>query len=635
MAERRLEDSIERLSTMVAAATVENRPDSTIEPQRHEDSGGRALEMLGRLAGEVHIARELEMHRTLGEGGMGIVRLATQKSLGRKVAVKTLRDEHKNPAAAVRMLTEAWVTGSLEHPNIVPIYDVALDAAGAPVIVLKRIEGTSWDDLMDDAAEQRRRFRVSDTLEWNLNVLMQVCSAAHFAHSRGIIHRDLKPANVMLGEFGECYVLDWGIAVSLSDDGSGRIPLAKDAGDLAGTPSFLAPEMLDGHGRRLSARTDVYLLGGILYQILTGDPPHQGDTFAELVTSVMTSRPSFPPDTPAELQRICARALDADPDARFETPEQLRLALTGYLSRRGATRLAAEAERRLERLRAELARPDARARRLTLYGLWSECAFGFREALAAWPGGAHDAARAGLARAAEAMVDYELSGNDARAAAALIADIDDVSTEVRARVGNALTAQEAEEARLARLKVEHDPRVGQATRGWLAIGMTLVWTLAPLIVAIRPSGWETHRRMMTVPLGFMVLMVLLSIGTGGAMLRSGFNRSIALSAIMMTVSMLASHGIAYLLGIPAKQTYVLHFFIWSLLGGMLAITLEWRFALPAVGYLIGTFIVAWRLDWVYWTMSATSAVLAGTVMWVWHPSGKKPCGPESPQASNF
>lgn len=595
--------------TVRSADGVAREPVAVEEPRVGDVLGGR-YELLGEL----------------GRGGEGVVYRARDRTADVEVALKLLGHTGQSEQSLARFRRELRLARKVTDPRVVRIYDL---------VELPGRLGLSMELVVGEALSTRLARGPIEDPRALARLAHDLCRALAAAHEGGVTHRDLKPANVMLGEFGECYVLDWGIAVSLQDDGSGRIPLAKDAGDLAGTPSFLAPEMLDGHGRRLSARTDVYLLGGILYQILTGEPPHQGETFAELVTSVMTSRPSFPADAPAELVRICTRALDADPDARFETPEQLRLAITGYLSRRGATRLATEAERRLERLRAELARPDARARRLILYGLWSECAFGFREALAAWPGGAHDAARAGLARAAEAMVDYELAGNDARAAAALIADIDDVSTEVRARVGNALTAQEAEEARLARIKVEHDPRVGQATRGWLAIGMTLVWTLAPLIVALRPSGWETHRHMMTVPLGFLVLMVLLSIGTGGAMLKSGFNRSIALSAIMMTVAMLASHGITYKLGIPAKQTYVLHFFIWSLLGGMLAITLEWRFALPAVGYLIGTFIVAWHIDWVYWTMSATSAVLAGTVMWVWHPSGKKPCGPESPQASNF
>jgi len=251
------------------AKTLVDHPGSTIEPPRAASSGAMAaLDALRGLGAT--LGGKIDVHHTLGEGGMGVVHLATQRTLGRQVAVKTLRKGAGDEQAALRIVREAWITGALEHPNVVPVHDVGVDASGAPVIVMKRIEGRPWSHYLRDAAAVAKRFAAADLVEWNLRTLANVCNAMHFAHARGILHRDLKPDNVMIGEFGEVYVLDWGIAVSLADDGTGRFPLASQATDIAGTPHYMAPEMLLGDPTMLSPRTDVYLLGAMLYEIFTG-----------------------------------------------------------------------------------------------------------------------------------------------------------------------------------------------------------------------------------------------------------------------------------------------------------------------------------------------------------------------------
>ncbi len=217
------------------AATIQRSPRATVVPPRRlSDPGIAALSSLRELAGSLD--GKINFERTLGEGGMGIVHLATQATMGRHVAVKTLRDGASDVEATLRILREAWVTGALEHPNVVPVYDVAVDARGAPVIVMKRIEGRHWGELLVSPDEVRQRFAVEDPLDWHVRTLASVCNAVHFAHSRGILHRDIKPENVMIGAFGEVYVLDWGIAVSLHDDPSGRLPLVSQAHGVAGTP---------------------------------------------------------------------------------------------------------------------------------------------------------------------------------------------------------------------------------------------------------------------------------------------------------------------------------------------------------------------------------------------------------------
>ena len=247
------------------------------EPSAAPSSGAMAaLEALRALGSSP--GGRIDLHHTLGEGGMGIVHLATQATLGRHVAVKTLRAGVTGPDAPLRILREAWVTGTLEHPNVVPVHDVGIDASGAPVILMKRIEGLAWSELIHAPEEIARRFAAADALEWNLRTLVSVCNAVHFAHSRGILHRDLKPDNVMIGEFGEVYVVDWGIAVSLVPDPSGRLPSVMQAKDIAGTPQYMAPEMLLGDPSML---TDAHRRRRTCWapscsEALAGDPPHRG-----------------------------------------------------------------------------------------------------------------------------------------------------------------------------------------------------------------------------------------------------------------------------------------------------------------------------------------------------------------------
>ena len=361
--------------------TLRQAPSSTVIPTQIRSTGGRravaVLEELARLAPGAEA--QLKPGKTIGEGGMGVIRVAEQTALGRTVAVKTLKGDGRNPAAALDLLREAWVTGALEHPNIVPVHHVGLDEHGNPIIVLKLIEGVEWHDILEDAALVEARYGAGDLLAWNLGILLQVTNALRFAHSRGIIHRDLKPANVMVGEFGEVYLLDWGIAVSLHDDGSGRLPLASAADEMAGTPCYMAPEMLArAGGPPLSERTDVYLVGAVLFEIITGQPPHQGQTAVEVVTSVLASRPRLPDDAPAELARICTRAMEPDPADRYASIDELRHDLTAYLEHRGSARLADVARARKDELLALLV---AEREREAIYRLYGACRFGFLRVL--------------------------------------------------------------------------------------------------------------------------------------------------------------------------------------------------------------------------------------------------------------
>ena len=197
---------------------------------------------------------DLSLLGRLGEGGMSVVELARQNALNREVAVKSPKDAKSRKATA--LLHEAYVTGRLEHPHIVPIYMLGTDGAGKPHIVMKRIDGQSWQDIL--VAADRH---APDFLPRQLQTFLQVCTAVRFAHDRGIVHRDIKPENVMIGEFGEVYLMDWGLAVRLSADDP-VLPAPKEVAGLSGTPALMAPEMTENDAANVDRRTDVFLLGG-------------------------------------------------------------------------------------------------------------------------------------------------------------------------------------------------------------------------------------------------------------------------------------------------------------------------------------------------------------------------------------
>ena len=240
--------------------------------------------------------------RLLGAGGMGEVVLATDRQLGREVAIKRMRMA-ATPEAMSRFVREAKIQGRLDHPAIVPVHELANDADGQPFFVMKRLAGATL-------AEGRARF----TRQKLLRAFADVCFAIEFAHSRGIVHRDLKPANIMLGDFGEVYVLDWGIARVL-DEADDVAPRSGDAdlrssstnlGAIIGTPGYIAPEVLAG--APVDRLTDVYALGCILYELLADSPLVPRD-HPVLVPAIVDARPSLRVrDVPPELDEICVAA---------------------------------------------------------------------------------------------------------------------------------------------------------------------------------------------------------------------------------------------------------------------------------------------------------------------------------------
>jgi serine/threonine protein kinase len=312
--------------------------------------------LIGRGNGKERYLIEGEIAR----GGMGAVLRAVDCDIHREVAVKYMLDA-KDPKKQARFVEEAQINGQLEHPNIVPVYDLGIDAKKRPFIMMKMVKGRSLKDVLDQLRDNPRQAEKEWSLGRLLNILVNICNALAFAHSRGVIHRDLKPANIMLGDFGEVYVMDWGLAkvvgrhdpyattpppgvipkVSEPAKTTGKVVTDREEADLTqegtvlGTPVYMPPEQAAGQIQTMDQRSDVYSVGAILYEILTLKPPVEIDGGMMSVLMRVVQGEIIRPEQrepqrtragkiPKELAAVTMKALAKEQKDRYPTVEDLR-----------------------------------------------------------------------------------------------------------------------------------------------------------------------------------------------------------------------------------------------------------------------------------------------------------------------
>ncbi len=294
------------------------------------------------------------LEEQIGKGGMGLVLRAHQSSVGRKVALKSMLPQFAEAGSErVKFVTEAVVTAAMDHPNVVPIYDLGVNEDGSLFYVMKEIEGTPWNDCIGDKS-----------LAENLDILLRMGDAMAYAHARNYIHRDLKPENIMVGSFGEVLVMDWGLAVSVQEP---------ESWNLAGTPAYMAPEMASHPVEGLGFHSDIYLMGAILYEILTGSPAHAGEDVMDCVRNAARNQ-LVETEIDNELVDIARTAMATEVADRYGSIVEFQQAVREYQTHAESVAMSDRAAEQL-----------ALARQNDDYESYSQARFGFHEATTIWP----------------------------------------------------------------------------------------------------------------------------------------------------------------------------------------------------------------------------------------------------------
>lgn len=387
--------------------------------------------------------------KLLGEGGIGAVYAAQQKSIDRQVAIKVLKSRAaRRESSRLSFVSEAMITGELDHPNIVPVYDLGLDSASNPFYVMKQVQGVEWADRIRD-----------NSLRENLDILLRVADAIAMAHARGIIHRDLKPANVMLGEFGEVLVMDWGLA-SPAPDSPRRDSFPKAR--FGGTPCYMAPEMASGPVDQVDRRSDIYLLGAILFEILTGSTPHPQKTVKECLRCAAENEIVDTGES-GLLIDVALKAMSTLPKDRYQAVAEFQDAVQEYFIHLESISLAEHGEEHLEKAQATGEYDD-----------YSRAVFAYEQARELWP--ENDAAESGLSAARLAYAGSALRKGDHDLCGSVLDMEDPAHTELRLKLYEDITTKRrADQERSRRIQLVQRIAIGLIAFIVVTVVVAFVW----------------------------------------------------------------------------------------------------------------------------------------------------------------
>jgi len=278
----------------------------------------------------------LRIFPELGRGGMGRIHPATDRNLLRHVALKRLdRELAKVPMYKDGFIAEAQMTGQLEHPNIVPVHELAVSEEGVPYFTMKLVQGINFDAWLRDPDHA---VGSTERLQNGLDIFLKVCDAVAYAHHRGVIHRDLKPENIMVAGFGQVYLMDWGLARLTKTRPASGARAQMEAKGAVGTPTFMAPEQARGNPEEMDERSDIFGLGAILYEIVSGKMPYGPSMNVDYVLSQAVMGKIVPIDQATmgigvskRIRSIVAKAVEVNPDDRYQTVVELQDDVRGFL----------------------------------------------------------------------------------------------------------------------------------------------------------------------------------------------------------------------------------------------------------------------------------------------------------------
>ncbi|MEZ4461977.1 MAG: protein kinase, partial [bacterium] len=539
-------------------------------------------------------------------------------ALRRKVAVKEPREDNDS-SANHRILDEALIMGQIEHPNVVPAYELGKRNNGRPILVMKRVEGTSWEDVLRGRSEAPGGGEAD--LVWHLRVLLQVCNALRFAHAKRVVHRDLKPDNVMIGDFGEVYLLDWGVALSLDPDAEEGIPTIFSTSGLAGTPVFMAPEMAVGDPTQIDARTDVYLLGANLHFVLTGSAPHHSDTLLGACQLAYESAPKvYGPEVPQELAMIANKAMAREKSDRYPTVAAFAKALADYLEHRASYALSDAARATLED--SATLEDDENGRLRVL-----EAEFGFQHALAIWA--ENPDAKRGLQQALERRIQSCINREEVGSAKAALAQLpspNDALARAIAELEQRLAEQAERMGYLERLEKDLDLRSGTRSRQRAVIIMGLgfvglcVW-----------HAWATRPGQPPTPIADLVtsfwrIAVIAGIGVAffwRKLMANVANRRLVGYFVSCLAAIFLLRLAAQSLDPPGLYIQMAEIVVYGLCSFAIGLSSSRALAfIGALGYSAAVLVTAYTGQmWVAMaSLAVVHAVYFGAMAWLWRPS---------------
>ncbi len=318
--------------TKSPGAPSEDRPKASLDDDEtiaKQDGDGPPPARSGPSPAAAGPVARYEIRDRLGSGGMGIVSSAFDRQLRREVAVKVLRPDLQGQALLREQFTEeavvAVVLAGLDHPGAVPVYETGSLEDGSPFCAMKKVRGATLRDVLLERNADSIGSR--EDLAHLVDVFERVCQTVAAAHDRGIVHRDLKPDNVMVDDLGAVYVMDWGLAYSVHSSADGPHVSAPAPGEIAGTPGYMAPEQARGRADEIGPRSDVFALGTILYEILTGKNPFRQGTPHEALKAVQELEPPpasrVNPRAGRALSAVCRKAMSKEAGTRYATAREL------------------------------------------------------------------------------------------------------------------------------------------------------------------------------------------------------------------------------------------------------------------------------------------------------------------------
>jgi WD40 repeat protein len=513
----RLAELLARKGHAVSQAT-----DATVV--RPSDPGeSRATAVVRRLHPDRSFESKYAVAGEIARGGMGVILDGKDLEIRRELAIKVMRDGVASaPGQLARFVEEAQIQGQLEHPNICPVHEIGTDSQGRPYFTMKKVKGRSLAETLQAPS--------LPSLHQLLEIFAKVCDAVAFAHSKGVIHRDLKPANIMIGEFGEVLVMDWGLAKIMGHDDAQRDRLVisdraesgallSTAGSAIGTPSYMPPEQALGEIDKIDERSDIYALGGILYSILALRPPVEGATLREVLARVAENA-IVPPTRrapgrpiPPDLEAAAMKALAGDRGKRYASVREFKTDIEAFLE----GRTLAAAEYSLLQLAAKWFRRNrvfavtaSVAAAILLGGAVFYVATVTRERAAAEAAARREKAEAARARGAEGVADRARRETEVRLAEGLVAQGDSVGLNGRWGEAKALFAEATAVFERAGIPpVDAELGMWEAWRHSPPPLLSLTAHLSPIAsVAIAPdgrraisSGHDSNLRLWDLPTG--------------------------------------------------------------------------------------------------------------------------------------